>query len=96
MKSTGGIRYQWKRILWDEFQKNFGHVRKVYAVIALKKGGNPKLGKYYHPVFSDATIINDKDVRYWIDVLVAEGDLKPDRVKSSDIYTNESNPSLLR
>lgn len=81
-----------KRIIWEAFQKDPGHVRQVYTDIAREKGGNPQLGKYYIPVLPDATLIKDSDIQFWIDALVADGKIKPGQVKPSDIYTNEFNP----
>jgi ABC-type nitrate/sulfonate/bicarbonate transport system substrate-binding protein len=83
-----------KRIIWDAFQKNPEIVRKAYAEIAKEKGGNPQFGKYYLPVSPDLTAIKDKDIQYWIDVLVSEGKLKPGQIKPSDVYTNEFNTFL--
>jgi ABC-type nitrate/sulfonate/bicarbonate transport system substrate-binding protein len=80
-----------KRIIWDEFQKNPERVRTVYAEISQEKGGNPDLGKYYFPLPPDSTLIKDKDIQFWIDALVEEGQLKPGQIKPSDIYTNEFN-----
>jgi ABC-type nitrate/sulfonate/bicarbonate transport system substrate-binding protein len=82
-------------IIWAEFQKDPARVRAAYAAVAKRKGGNPALAKYYSPGFSpDHRIIKDSDVQWWIDLLVAEGKLKPGQVKPGDVYTNEFNPSL--
>jgi ABC-type nitrate/sulfonate/bicarbonate transport system substrate-binding protein len=85
-----------KRIIWNAFQENPERVRKVYAEIARKKGGNPELGKYYLPVSPEASLIKDRDIQLWIDVLVSEGKIKTGQVKPSDIYTNEFNSFAVR
>jgi ABC-type nitrate/sulfonate/bicarbonate transport system substrate-binding protein len=83
-----------RRILYDEFQKDPGRVRKVHAEIAEAKGGNPRLSRYYEanswtPKFP---FMADKDFQWWIDRFVASGQLKPGQIKPTDIYTNEFNP----
>jgi ABC-type nitrate/sulfonate/bicarbonate transport system substrate-binding protein len=85
-----------KRIIWESFQKDPGRVRQVYADIAREKGGNPLLGKFFQPISPDATVIQDRDIQFWIDVLVEKGLLKPGQIKPSDIYTNEFNPFAVR
>jgi ABC-type nitrate/sulfonate/bicarbonate transport system substrate-binding protein len=81
-----------KQIIWDYFKKNPDYVWKVYAEIALEKGGNPKLAKYYLPLPPRTTLIKDSDVQYWINVLVSVGQLKQGQISPADIYTNEFNP----
>jgi ABC-type nitrate/sulfonate/bicarbonate transport system substrate-binding protein len=81
-----------KRILWDEFKKDPDKVREAYADVSKAKGGNPEFGKFYLPTDPETSFIRDKDVQFWIDVLVSEGKLKPGEVKPSDVYTNEFNP----
>ena len=81
-----------KRILWEEFQKDPQKVKKAYADIAVVKGGNPKLAEYYRPTFSpDYPFAQDKDLQWWIDILVSEGKLRLGQIKPSDIFTNEFN-----
>jgi len=81
-------------IIWDSYTKDPERVRRVYAAIAKRKGGNPDLAKYYSPGFlPDHRYIKDSDVQWWIDLLIAQGKLKPGQIKASDIYTNEFNPS---
>lgn len=81
-------------IIWENYKKDPERVRSAYAAIAKRKGGNPDLAKYYSPGFSpDHRYIKDSDVQWWIDLLVAQGKLKPGQIKSSDIYINEFNPS---
>jgi ABC-type nitrate/sulfonate/bicarbonate transport system substrate-binding protein len=81
-----------KRVLWDEFQKDPQRVKKAYADIAPAKGGNPELAKYYRPTFSpDYPFAKDNDLQWWIDILVAEGKLKPGQISPSAVYTNEYN-----
>jgi len=81
-----------KRIIWEAFQKDPEKVRRAYAEISLEKGGNPENGSFYTPTPPESSIIRDEYVQFWIDILVAEGKLKPGQVKPSDIYTNEFNP----
>ncbi|MEI8101991.1 MAG: ABC transporter substrate-binding protein [Chlorobium sp.] len=81
-----------KRILWDEFQKDPEKVKKAYADIAAAKGGNPKLAEYYRSSFSpDYPFAQDKDLQWWIDILVSEGKLKPGQISPSSVYTHEYN-----
>jgi ABC-type nitrate/sulfonate/bicarbonate transport system substrate-binding protein len=81
-----------KRVLWDEFQKDPQRVKKAYADIAAAKGGNPELAKYYRPTFSpDYPFAKDNDLQWWIDILVAEGKLKPGQISPSAVYTHEYN-----
>jgi ABC-type nitrate/sulfonate/bicarbonate transport system substrate-binding protein len=81
-------------IIWAEYKKDPARVRKAYAEVSKRKGGNPQLAKYYSPGFSpDHRYIKASDVQWWIDLLVAQGKLKPGQIKASDIYTNEFNPS---
>jgi len=81
-----------KRIIWEAFKKDPAQVQKAYAEIAKEKGGNPELARFYLPTDPESSYISDKDVQFWIDVLVSEGKLKPGEVKPSDVYTNEFNP----
>jgi ABC-type nitrate/sulfonate/bicarbonate transport system substrate-binding protein len=81
-----------KRIIWDAYQKDPERVRKIHAEITKEKGGNTQLTKFYYLLPPDATLTKDSDIQFWIDVLVAEGQLKPGQIKPSDIYTNEFNP----
>jgi ABC-type nitrate/sulfonate/bicarbonate transport system substrate-binding protein len=82
-----------RRLVSDEFKKDPERVRAAYAQVAERKGGNPKLAKYYRPEYSDKyQFITDGDIQWWIDLLVAEGKLKAGQVKAADVYTNEFNP----
>ncbi len=83
-----------RRLVYDEFQKDPERVKKAYADIAIEKGGNPLLARYYEgsswtPKFP---FIADKDIQWWIDRFSANGQLKPGQIKPSDVYTNEFNP----
>jgi ABC-type nitrate/sulfonate/bicarbonate transport system substrate-binding protein len=81
-------------IIWENYKKDPERVRRAYAVIAKRKGGNPDLAKYYSPGFSpDHRFIKEADVQWWINLLVSQGKLKPGQIKSTDIYTNKFNPS---
>lgn len=81
-------------ILWDEFKKNPGRVTAIHAGLVKEKGGNPQLSKYYLPPIHmpEYEFITGKEVRLWIKVMEAEGQLKPGQVKADDVYTNEFNP----
>lgn len=81
-----------QRLVREEFIKDPERVRKAYADIAAEKGGNPKLSAYYRPGWSpDYQFATDKDIQFWLDVIEAEGKLKPGQIKPSDIYTHEYN-----
>jgi ABC-type nitrate/sulfonate/bicarbonate transport system substrate-binding protein len=83
-----------RRIVYAEFQKDPERVRKAYADISVEKGSNPKMAKYYQATSwtPDFPFIADKDLQWWIDRFIEDGQLKPGQVKPSDIYTNEFNP----
>jgi len=81
-----------RHVIWDTYEKDPERVKKTYAEITAKKGGNPQLGKYYKPtVLSTHAFANDKDIQWWIDILVSEGKLKPGQIKPSDVYTHKYN-----
>ena len=83
-----------RRIVWDEYRKDPERVKKAYADIMEKKGGNPKLAKYYKPRWSpEYSSITDKDIQWWIDRFIEDGILKPGQIKPVDVYTNEFNPN---
>ena len=84
-------------IIWENYTKDSERVRRAYAAIAKRKGGNAELAKYYSPGFSpDHRFIKDSDVQWWIDLLVSQGKLKPGQITASDIYTNKFNPSYTK
>jgi ABC-type nitrate/sulfonate/bicarbonate transport system substrate-binding protein len=80
-----------RRDIWEIYQKDPERIRKAYAKIAESKGGNPKLAKYFRPT-PPGIFMTDRDVQWWLDIMVAEGKLKPGQVKASEVYTNEFNP----
>ncbi|MFZ3058803.1 MAG: ABC transporter substrate-binding protein [Candidatus Methanoperedens sp.] len=82
-------------IVAQEYQKDPERVKKAYAEVAEKKGGNPKLSRYYKPTGSiEYPFITDEDIQWWIDRYVEDGILKPGQIKPSDVYTNEFNPFI--
>jgi len=85
-----------KRIIWDAYQKDPEGVKKIYAELTEKLGGNPLLAKYYRPTSPQTMIPTDWDLQFWIDDLVEEGKLKPGQVKPSDIYSDEYLPSQIQ
>jgi len=81
-----------RRAIWEAYQSDPERVREAYAKLLDEKGGNPKLAKYYKPNFLPSNAyVNDKDVQWWIDILVSEGKLKPGQIKPSDVYTHQYN-----
>lgn len=44
-------------------------------------------------VSSKGGVIADKDISIWLDWLGTRGDVDPDKIQPSDVYTNEFNPS---
>jgi len=82
-----------RRAIWEAFQKDPAVVRKAYADATARKGGNPELAKYYKPNFVPAHLYaNDRDIQDWIDILAADGKIKPGQVKPEDVYTHKFNP----
>jgi len=78
--------------VWDAWHKDPEAVRKAYAAVAARKGGNPQLAKYYKINYAPEHLYaNDADIQWWIDILVADGKLKPGQIKPSDIYTHQYN-----
>lgn len=81
------------RLIWEEFRKDPGRVKKAYVEIATRKGGNPKLAEYYRPAWSpEYPFATDRDLQYWLDIFAAEGKIKTGQIKPSDVYTHEFNP----
>jgi ABC-type nitrate/sulfonate/bicarbonate transport system substrate-binding protein len=80
-----------RRLIWEAFKKDPEQIRKAYVEIAERKGGNPKLAKYFRPT-PPGIFMTDRDVQWWIDAMISEGKLKPGQVKPADVYTNEFNP----
>lgn len=82
------------RLVYNAFQKNPEQVKKAYAKIIERKGGNPDLAKYYPgprwaPEYSS---IAKEDIQFWIDNFVEAGFLKRGKIKASDVYTNRFLP----
>jgi ABC-type nitrate/sulfonate/bicarbonate transport system substrate-binding protein len=57
------------------------------SVEAVEKNWNGSNG-----VSSKGGVIADKDISIWLDWLGSRGDVDPDKIKPSDVYTNEFNP----
>ncbi|MEV4655887.1 ABC transporter substrate-binding protein [Micromonospora sp. NPDC049301] len=84
-----------KAIEWARTQPRETVVARMRDIIA-KRGRNedPALVAYWKSsgVAGRGGVINDQEFATWIDWLAAEGELKGDRPKPSDIYTNRFNP----
>ncbi len=66
--------------------------RKLVAQILKKRGDNPA-GAAYWPGYGlpQHALYKDHDTRFWLDVLVREGKLKPGQFSPEDIATNRYN-----
>lgn len=84
-----------KRIIYDSFQKDPDRVKKAYAEVSIERGANPALAKYFRATSwtPDFPLIVDKDLQWWFDRFAEDGILTAGKLKPSDIYTNEFNPS---
>jgi ABC-type nitrate/sulfonate/bicarbonate transport system substrate-binding protein len=69
-----------------------GEARKLVAQILEKRGGNPAAATYW-PGYGlrRHALYNDHDIKFWLDVLVREGKLKPGQFSPEDIATNKYN-----
>jgi ABC-type nitrate/sulfonate/bicarbonate transport system substrate-binding protein len=81
-----------RRVIWDAYVKDPLSMRKAYAEVTERKGGNPALARFYKPNYAtDHLYANDQDLQVWIDCLAADGKIKSGQVKPSDIYTHKYN-----
>ncbi|MBI2311156.1 MAG: ABC transporter substrate-binding protein [Betaproteobacteria bacterium] len=60
-------------------------------IFAKRRGLDPKYAGAWS-YYDNGLIPNDEPVQWWIDLLVAEGKLKPGEIKAADVYTNALNP----
>ena len=69
-----------------------GEARKLVAQILKKRGDNPA-GAAYWPGYGlpRHALYKDHDIKFWLDVLVREGKLKPGQFSPEDIATNKYN-----
>lgn len=64
--------------------KNHDEAAQIFAK---RRGLDPKYtGSWEY--YKNGIVPSDKEVQWWIDLLVREGKLKKDQLKASDIYTN--------
>ncbi|MET7881294.1 ABC transporter substrate-binding protein [Micromonospora profundi] len=84
-----------KAIEWARTQPRETVVARMRDIIA-KRGRNedPSLVAYWKSsgVAGRGGVIDEREFGTWIDWLAAEGELKGDRPKAGDIYTNRFNP----
>ncbi|MFC4145156.1 ABC transporter substrate-binding protein [Micromonospora mangrovi] len=89
---VGGVG---KAIEWARTQPRETVVARLESIIA-KRGRNedPALVKYWKStgVAGKGGVITDQEFATWIDWLADAGELKGERPKPRDIYTNEFNP----
>jgi ABC-type nitrate/sulfonate/bicarbonate transport system substrate-binding protein len=66
--------------------------RKLVAQILKKRGDNPAAAAYWpgYGLLQHARY-KDHDIKFWLDVLVREGKLKPGQLSPEDIATNKYN-----
>jgi len=66
--------------------------RKLVAQILEKRGDNPAAAAHW-PGYGlrQHALYNDHDIKFWLDVLVREGKLKPGQFSPEDIATNKYN-----
>jgi ABC-type nitrate/sulfonate/bicarbonate transport system substrate-binding protein len=67
--------------------------RKLVAQILTKRGEDPA-GAVHWPGYGlrQHALYTDHDAKFWLDVLVREGKLKPGQLSPEDIVTNKYNP----
>jgi ABC-type nitrate/sulfonate/bicarbonate transport system substrate-binding protein len=69
--------------------------RKLVAQILKKRGDNPAAAAAaaYWPGYGlpQHALYKDNDIKFWLDVLVREGKLKPGQFSPEDIATNKYN-----
>jgi ABC-type nitrate/sulfonate/bicarbonate transport system substrate-binding protein len=68
--------------------------RKLVAQILKKRGDNPAGATYWAGYgLPRHALFKDHDIKFWLDVLVREGKLKPGQFSPEDIATNKYNAS---
>lgn len=60
-------------------------------IFAKRRGLDPKYAGSWE-YYKNGLIPSDRQVQWWIDLLVREGKLKPDQITAADVYTNAYNP----
>ena len=68
--------------------------RKLVAEILKKRGDDPAAAVYWQGFgLPRHALYKDHDIKFWLDVMVREGKLKPDQFSPEDIATNKFNAS---
>jgi ABC-type nitrate/sulfonate/bicarbonate transport system substrate-binding protein len=69
-----------------------GEARKLVAQILKQRGDNPA-GAAYWPGYGlpQHALYKDHDIKFWLDLLVREGNHKPGQFSPKDIATNKYN-----
>jgi len=81
-----------KAVDWAAEHPN--EARKLVEQIMKKRGDDPGVAAAaYWPGYgiSQHALYKDHDIKFWLDVLVREGKLKPGQFSPEDIATNEYN-----
>jgi ABC-type nitrate/sulfonate/bicarbonate transport system substrate-binding protein len=69
-----------------------GEARKLIARLLERRGGNPAAAAYWPGSgLPRHALYRDHDIKFWLDVLVREGKLKPGQFSPEDIATNKYN-----
>jgi ABC-type nitrate/sulfonate/bicarbonate transport system substrate-binding protein len=70
----------------DYARENPEEVKKVIAAELSKRGENPEIAQYFKGYgVREGGLPAERDLQFWIDVLVREGKLKKDQLKTADI-----------
>lgn len=76
----------------DWAAEHLDEARKLVAQILKKRGDNPAAAASWQGYgLSQHALYKDHDIKFWLDVLVREGKLKPDELSLADIATNKYN-----
>lgn len=68
--------------------------RKLVAEILKKRGDDPSAAAYWQGYgLRRHGLYQDQDIKFWLDVLVQAGKLKPGQFSPEDIATNKYNAS---
>lgn len=84
-----------RAIRWAQTTPREQVIDKFKSIInARGRNENTNLVEYYKStsIAGPGGVIADKEIQTWIDWLVRNGELDKDKLKASDIYTNEFNP----
>lgn len=63
------------------------HHDEAAQIFAKRRGLDPKYAGSWE-YYKDGIVPSDKEVQWWIDLLVREGKLKKDQISARDVYTN--------